>query len=467
MRITLLGLSSVFLLAFLPHAFAFSNGQAASLVIGEPNLTAFDPGARSNGMVGPFALTFDSSGNLWVADFAGNRVLEYKAPFSTDEAASIVIGQTSFTSLASATTATGLSVPNGLAFDHSGDLWVVDSSNNRVLEYKAPFSTGEAASLVIGQASFTVNDYTITNATSLNSPYGLAFDPSGNLWVADLLNGRVLEYTAPFSTREAASLVIGEPSFTATNDEVSKTGLNAPNSLAFDSSGDLWVVDGHRVLEYATPLVTHEAAKLVIGQNTFTNSSTATTATGLNMPNGLAFDPSGNLWVGDKLNDRVLEYAAPFSTFEAASLVIGATNFTYSSQPYPIKPTATGLDQPTGLAFDSSGNLWVADGVNDRVVEYGGSAVTTASTSTTSSSASSSSSALSTASSSSLSSSTLTTSTSGTSSGTSSGGGGVPVYPYQYAVATLFTVLLVASFLLIRRRMAIRGGARQGIPTGV
>ena len=51
-----------------------------------------------------------------------------------------------------ATTSTGLDTPNGLAFDSSGNLWVADSSNNRVLEYKAPFTTGEAASLVLGPA---------------------------------------------------------------------------------------------------------------------------------------------------------------------------------------------------------------------------------------------------------------------------------------------------------------------------
>jgi len=379
-RVTLLGLVFAFLLGFAPHAFAFTNDQAASLVIGQPNLTAFNAGATSTGMVAPFALAFDSSHNLWVADQGGNRVLEYKTPFSTHEAASLVLGQSSFTTLTPATTSTGLNTPSGLAFDPSGNLWVVDTSNDRVVEYKAPFSTGEAASLVIGQASLTANNYTVINSTSLDSPYGLAFDSKGNMWVADLLNGRVLEYTTPFSTHEAASLVIGEPNLTTSNDEVSKTGLNAPNSLAFDSGGNLWVVDGHRVLEYATPLATHEAASIVIGQNNFVNSSTVTTSTGTNLPNGLAFDSSGNLWLADKMNNRVLEYTTPFSTYEAASLVIGESDFTSASQPYPIKPTATGLDQPTGLAFDSSGNLWVADWVNDRVLQYGGSASTSVTT---------------------------------------------------------------------------------------
>jgi secreted PhoX family phosphatase len=170
--------------------------------------------------------------------------------------------------------------------------------------------------------------------------------------------------------------VIGEPSFTAANDEVSKIGLNAPNSIAFDSSGNLWVADGHRVLKYAAPFATHEAASLVIGQNTFTNSSIATTSTGLNTPGGLAFDSSGNLWVSDKLNNRVLEYTTPFSTFEAASLVIGQPNFTSSATTPVTQPTATSLNQPTGLAFDSSGNLWVADWSDGRVLQYGGAVST-------------------------------------------------------------------------------------------
>ena len=69
------------------------------------------------------------------------------------------------------------------------------------------------------------------------------------------------------------------------------------------------MADGHRVLEYAAPLSTHEAASIVIGQNNFMNSSTVTTSTGMDGPSGIAFDSSGNLWVSDQLNNRVLEYS--------------------------------------------------------------------------------------------------------------------------------------------------------------
>src|SRR5208337_2172431 len=147
----------------------------------------------STGLTYPAAVAFDSSGNLWVADYSNNRVLEYTTPFSTDEAASLVIGQSSFTGTGSATTSTGLWGPAAVAFDSSGNLWVADYSNNRVLEYTTPFSTDEAASLVIGQSSFTTS-VSATTSTGSWGPAAVAFDSSGNLWVADVGNSRVLEY---------------------------------------------------------------------------------------------------------------------------------------------------------------------------------------------------------------------------------------------------------------------------------
>jgi sugar lactone lactonase YvrE len=321
-RITVSGLLSVLLLAFAPHAFALSNGQAANLVLGQANFVSNNTVATQTELDLPNAVTFDSSGNLWVADQNNNRVLEYKAPFSTHEAASLVIGQSGFTGSAAATSSTGLSGPTGLAFDSSGNLWVVDNGNSRVLEYSTPFSTGEGAALVIGQSSFTSSDYSDTNSTGLSYPTGLAFDSGGNLWVADQENDRVLEYKAPFSTHEAASLVIGQPSFTSrdcaftSTCAASPTNLFDPNAIAFDSSGSLWVADGdnNRVLEYAAPFSTHEAASLVIGQSSFTGSASATTSTGLSSPEGLAFDSSGSLWVADSSNSRVLQFGGSVTT---------------------------------------------------------------------------------------------------------------------------------------------------------
>lgn len=337
-RATLVGLAFVFLLAFAPHAFALSTGQAASLVLGQSSFTTSNTVATPTEEDLPVAITFDSSGNLWVADQNNNRVLEYKAPFLTHEAASIGMGQSDLTSSGTATTPTGLNSPSGLAFDPSGNLWVVDSLNSRVVEYKAPFSTGEAASVVIGQSGLTSSDFTDLNSTGLSYPTGLAFDSTGNLWVVDFRQSRVLEYTAPLSTHKAASLVIGQTSFTTrecaftSTCNANSTNLFDPNAVAFDSAGNLWVSDGdnNRVLEYGAPFSTHEAASVAIGQSSFTGHAAATTQTGLSAPEGLTFDSGHGLWVADYSNSRVLQFGG--SVTPTATTTSTASSVTTSSK---------------------------------------------------------------------------------------------------------------------------------------
>ncbi|MDA4123017.1 MAG: NHL repeat-containing protein [Thaumarchaeota archaeon] len=387
------------------------------VVIGQESLNTLTSGSppTSTAIGNPTAVAFDSKGDLWVVDASNDRVLEYAPPFSSGEGASLVIGQTSLTGSGDSSPAGGLFGPTGIAFDGSGNLWVVDSGNNRVLEFKSPFSDGEKASLVLGQPTFGGYVGT-TSAGGMNSPAYLAFDPSGNLWVTDQGNNRVLEFTAPFSTGQKASVVIGQANFTAfaPASTVTAKSLFEPLGIGFDSGGDLWVVDSadHRVLEYYPPFSTDEAASVVIGQPSLTGGST-----GLNAY-AIAFDSSGNLWISDGISG-VGESLAPLSSGETVSQVIGPKTGTGNAT-----TPGSGLRDPQGIAFDSANNLWVADYSHGRVLEYTSGATASSSSSSSSSSKTSS----------------------------SSGGGGVPVFPYQFAIASVFTTLLAASFLLIRRR---------------
>src|SRR5579872_611984 len=141
--------------------------------------------------------------------------------FTNGQNAALVLGQTTFTSNSSGTTQTTLYQPGGIVLDASGNLWVADLSNGRVLEFPAPFSTGESANIVLGEQNFTVNvnscSVTVLNAACLSTPESLVFDNSGNLWVADTGNGRILEFASPFKNYENASIVIGEQNFTASS----------------------------------------------------------------------------------------------------------------------------------------------------------------------------------------------------------------------------------------------------------
>ena len=303
-----------------------------------------------------------------VADQGNNRVLIYIYPINTnDQAANVVLGQPDFVSNAGATTAIGMAHPDGTAVDHAGNLYVSDSSNQRVLMFKPPFTNGMAANLVIGQPDFVTGTPNLTQ-NGLDGPNGLAFDGSGNLWVADIANSRILEYVPPFATGMNASLVIGQANFTSGGGASTSTRLDFPNYIAFDGSGDLWVTDAgnNRLLKYVPPFATAMAATLVIGQANFTSFGSALTASGLDVPRGIAFDHAGNLWIGDTSNERVLEFVPAFATGMSASVVLGQPDFVTAT----ANLSQSGFDAPFGLAFDSKGRLAVADSSNSRTMAF-------------------------------------------------------------------------------------------------
>jgi sugar lactone lactonase YvrE len=207
----------------------FATNMNASLVLGQPNFTTNTlPNPPTQNGFYPSGIAFDVSGDLWVTDGGNMRVLEFKPPFADGMAASLVIGQTDFVSSGSATTASGLSFPDGVAFDSVGNLWIGDQANFRILQFKPPFANGMSASLVLGQASFTTNTPPTPPTQNGFSSSGIAFDGSGNLYVPDYANSRTLQFAPPFSSNQNASLVIGQANFTSGAPATTATGQNWP-----------------------------------------------------------------------------------------------------------------------------------------------------------------------------------------------------------------------------------------------
>jgi NHL repeat len=446
---------------------SFSSGQDASLVLGQSSFEIRSQGTTQSTLSDPGGIAFDQSGNLWVADDANGRVLEFTAPFSTGQSASLVLGEpdfiTSSVCLGSAViNSSCLSNPTGIAFDKSGNLWVSDSSNERVVEFTSPFSNAEAASLELGQPDLNTgeNPDAVPSQADMKNPYGLAFDQSGNLWLADPGYNRVLEFPAPFSNGENADLVIGQTNFTGgvypdvpgcppSCGTPTSTSLNGPFGVTFDAGGNLWVSDSHddRVLEYRGPFSTGEAPTLVLGHSDFTTGSGfCTSPSCFDTPYTSAFDKTGDLWVVDTVNYRVVEFNPPLSTGGSAAVVLGEPDL--STMPPPsglINATASNLDGPESMAVDGSGNVWVSDSGDNRVLEYvpgSSSSSTTTGSSTSMSSQGTTPSASSTQ---------ATTSGTTASSSSSSSGGGIPEFPSQGLVVAVFTVGVVAAYLALKR----------------
>ena len=275
-----------------------------SRVVGHPQLpiaTTAPNYVEGREFNSPQAVAVDeSSGYLYVADTGNNRVLAFRdaQSFANGAQSEFVLGQrdklstlpggpgTSFTS--------GLSVPTGVAVDASGNVYVADAFNNRIIRYPRPISqpAGEPrlADFLIGQTSFTgnrANQGGTTTASTLffastNTVYKITirFDASGNLWVTDAGNHRVLRYPASAlasgaANAPAADLALGQssltgntplPNSTAANVRTAKNGTREPSSLALDQAGRLFVADGlNRVLVYLPPFNTGLDASRIIG----------------------------------------------------------------------------------------------------------------------------------------------------------------------------------------------------------
>jgi len=254
-------------------------------------------------------------------------------------------------------------------------LWVADTKNNRMLGYQAPPQNGDSAVVVLGQPVFgptACNSGGLSGAT-LCRPIGAALDANGNLWVADVGNDRVLEFTSPFQIGQRAALVIGQPSFTASGPcTPSPKTICGPRYIAFDHQGNLWVSDNNdnRVLEFQPPFTNGMPAAVVLGQMNFTNSVCShapPTALGMCSPSGLAFDSKGNLFVSDPTNFRVMMFSPPFTIGMLATLAIGQPNLLSDTQ-FPTSQSS--LNGPSGLSVDGSDNLYVADSGNSRIMIF-------------------------------------------------------------------------------------------------
>ncbi len=380
LRVSVLFLASVFLCALPANAANLDNvadhvlGQSNFT----SNMANQGGAVSASGLNLPTDIAIDRrTGRIWVADAINHRVLSYPsaASMANGQAADLVLGQPNFTSATAnngGISASTLNQPIGVALDAAGNVFVADQLNHRVLMYKQPLTTDAIADVVIGQANFTSNASGVT-ASTLNTPTHIVLDQNGNLFVADFNNNRVLEFAPSFINGMNASLVLGQPDFvsnTANNGGISATSLSNPEFLAIDTSNNLYVADNlnNRVLEYVAPIAFHGAATKVYGQGGLFNTfAAAAGASGLNGPHGLSLDPFNNLYITDSSNNRVVQYSSGSTV--AASRVFGQPDFAIVTA-NTGGVSASSLNNPFACVHDNAGNLLVADFSNNRVLEY-------------------------------------------------------------------------------------------------
>ncbi|MGR8934565.1 MAG: NHL repeat-containing protein [Gammaproteobacteria bacterium] len=387
----------------------FTTNTVADKVYGQ--LNKFNTNVCNNGglnkksLCNPVAVAVDPAGAVYIADQGNHRVLAYPTNGST--AANKVLGQFgSFNTNSCNNTGGGtlppganprnLCNPDGIALDKavspdSPKLYVSDTSNNRVLQYRPSgtplvIKSGQAAKGVLGQALLNTNLADFVDgrgiATTEFNEGAVAIDRSvtpNRIYVSDPSNNRVLAWNtvAAFTTHAPATLVFGQPNAFATlpnNGGISNKSLNRPRALAVDGAGNLYVADqsNHRVLMFKTPFTSGTVADGVFGQTGFTTNGCnfgGLSAKSLCTPAGLALDSSGNLYVGDFSNNRVLKYQAPLTNKTAVKVYGQSGNFTLNTCNLG-GISADSLCGAHGLAVDAADNLYVADSSNSRILEF-------------------------------------------------------------------------------------------------
>ncbi len=280
--------------------------------------------------------------------------------------------------------------PNAVATDSLGNVWVADTYDNRIEEFS---STGQFIRQVGSLGS---------GDGQLHYPTGIAVDTSDNVWVADTNNDRIEEFSSNGAYISQVSL-----------------GIAAPQSIAIDASGNIFVA-------HFSPVPNSSVEEFTSSEALITQFGSSGKGTGqIESPQGIAVDAFGNVWVADRGNNRIEEFSLVvpepsswllavmglmvFAAFRCRrllpvfrqqrlrphfmpsriprsliALTILALGFVLTAAPAQAEyqfVQAFGsygsgdgqLAQPSGLAVDSAGNVWVADTNNNRIDEFSSS----------------------------------------------------------------------------------------------
>ncbi len=245
-----------------------------------------------------------------------------------------------------------------------------------------PWDIGQSAEGVFGQSDFVSTNVKPMSQSSVNKPWGMTVAENGVLFVVDQLNAhRILRFDNAHMKGNGANAdgVLGQPDFTggtwnygAGGSTPSSQGFETPTSVALDALGNLYVVDqnNNRVLRFnaAASKANGAAADAVFGQQGFTTKSIDITQSTFFTPQAVAVDGLGNLYVADGSNNRVLRFnnAASKGNGANADAVLGQPNFTTNT-----KGTAANvMANPVSLAVDKNGNLYVGERGNYRVLIF-------------------------------------------------------------------------------------------------
>ena len=258
-------------------------------------------------------------------------------------------------------TAAEFNLPYSVATDAAGNVYVADNSNNRIRKI-----TPEGVTSTLAGNGMALYKDTIASEAGFRNPLGVVVDPALNVYVSDVNNKRIRKIS-----RDGIVTTVAGDGLTAFKDAI---GLAAefytPVGIARDASGNLYIADAnnHRIRK-----ITPDGAVTTLAGDGTPNFKDGTgMAAEFHLPFGVAVDPAGNVYVADGFDNRIRK----ITPAGVVSTLAGDGNA-------GIKDAAGALAEfntPGGVATDASGNVYVADTYNQRIrkITPGGAVITLA-----------------------------------------------------------------------------------------
>ena len=316
----------------------------------------------------PTDVAIDSDGNLLITDRDNHRIR--KVNLTTNVISTVAgIGTSGFSGENGLATSAQLNLPLKLVVDPDGNVYFSDTNNERIrkIDHQTGIITTVAGNGIRGFSG----DTGLATSAQLASPQGLGIDSNGNIFIAEYLNRRIRKVTAGGTI----STVGGNGGFGGDGGLAIEATLNNPRGAAFDSNGNLFLVDKQnnriRKIDHLTGIITTIAGA---GDQGFSGDNGQAINAKLYWPRFLVLDANDNIYFTDGQNFRVRRID---SSSGIITTVAGNGNFGFNGD--GILAINASLSQPDGIAIDENGDVYFSDTFNNRIrkISVGSGLITT------------------------------------------------------------------------------------------
>ena len=265
-----------------------------------------------------------------------------------------------FTGDNGAATSASIRQISAVARDQNGNVYLTDSVSRVVRRID---TLGIITTIAGNGVNGNTGDGKSATGATFGSPSGVAVDAQGNIYIADSTFNRVRVITPNGTISHYAGDFNGAQGSTGDFGSASSAKLRQPHGLTVDAAGNLYISDtgNHRVrrVDAITKVITTIAGNGNVG---FSGDNLAATLVSLNNPLAVAVDALGNVFIADSDNERIRRIDALTQTITtyAGTGVAGSGG-------EDLAATSSPLDSPSGVAVDGAGNLFIVDQNNHRI----------------------------------------------------------------------------------------------------